>query len=93
MKLLLNVCVEDDIPNVVTVLNSLSKNGLVIPQKRCKGVKPLFPIFDSQHCNEVWSADCKGKFLIGNKIYCYPLKIADSKCRFVFAAKCIIKTL
>jgi transposase len=86
-KLLFNVCVEDDIPSVVTIHNILSKNGLVIPQKRCKRVKPLFPIFDPQHCNEVWSADYKGKFLMVNKIYCHPLTIADSKSRFIFAAK------
>ena len=86
-KLLFNVCIEDDIPSVVTVHNILSKNGLVIPQKRCKRVKPLFPIFDPQHCNEVWSADYKGKFLMGNKIYCHPLTIADSKSRFIFSAK------
>ena len=86
-RLLFNVCAEKDIPSVVTVHNILSKNGLVIPQKRCKRVKPVFPIFDPQECNEVWSADYKGKFLMGNKIYCHPLTIADSKSRFVFSAK------
>jgi hypothetical protein len=50
-------------------------------------VKPVFPIFDPQECNEVWSADYKGKFLMGNKIYCHPLTIADSKSRFLFTAK------
>jgi hypothetical protein len=50
-------------------------------------VKPIFPIFDPKKCNEVWSADYKGKFLMGNKIYCHPLTIADSKSRFLFTAK------
>ena len=86
-RLLFNVCSEKDIPSVVTVHNILLKNGLVIPQKRCKRVKPVFPIFDPKECNEVWSADYKGKFLMGNKIYCHPLTIADSKSRFVFSAK------
>jgi hypothetical protein len=27
---------------------------------------------------DVWSADFKGKFRMGNKVYCYPLTIADS---------------
>lgn len=61
--------------------------GLVCPQKRMRRVKPLHPIFDPQSCNEVWSADYKGKFLMGNKIYCHPLTIADSKSRFLFTAK------
>jgi len=86
-RLLFNVCDEKDIPSVVTVHNILSRNGLVTPQKRLKRVKPVFPIFDPQECNEVWSADYKGKFLMGNKIYCHPLTIADSKSRFLFAAK------
>ncbi len=86
-RLLFNVCDEKDIPSVVTVHNILSRNGLVTPQKRLKRVKPVFPIFDPKECNEVWSADYKGKFLMGNKIYCHPLTIADSKSRFLFTAK------
>lgn len=35
----------------------------------------------------MWNADYKGKFLMGNKIYCHPLTIADSKSRFLFTAK------
>ena len=86
-RLLFNVCHAKDIPSVVTVHNILSRNGLVSPQKRCKRVKPIFPVFDPKECNEVWSADYKGKFLMGNRIYCHPLTIADSKSRFLFAAK------
>lgn len=85
--LLFNQCIKKDIPSVVTVHNILFRNGLVKPQKRLKRVKPVFPIFDPKECNEVWSADYKGKFLMGNKIYCHPLTIADSKSRFLFTAK------
>ena len=85
--LLFNEYTEDFIPSVVTVHNILKKNGLVCPQKRLRRVKPVFPIFDPKECNEVWSADYKGKFLMGNKIYCHPLTIADSKSRFLFTAK------
>lgn len=86
-RLLFNLCSSDDIPSVVTVHNILSKNGMVCPQKRLRRVKPVYPIFDPESCNEVWSADYKGKFLMGNRIYCHPLTIADSKSRFVFTAK------
>lgn len=78
---------KEQIPSVVTVHNILRKNGLVSPQKRMRRVKPTYPIFDPKSCNEVWSADYKGKFLMGNKIYCHPLTIADSKSRFLFTAK------
>ena len=60
-KLLFNVCIEKDIPSVVTVHNILYRNGLVKPQKRLRRVKPVYPIFDPKVCNEVWSADYKGK--------------------------------
>lgn len=86
-RLLFNVCAEQDIPSVVTVHNILARNGLVLPQKRLRRVKPVFPIFDPKECNQVWSADYKGKFLMGNKIYCHPLTIADSRSRYLFAAK------
>jgi len=77
----------DSIPSVTTVHNILNKHGLVCPQKRHRRVKPIHPIFDPKQCNEVWSADYKGKFLMGNKLYCHPLTIADSKSRFIFTAK------
>ena len=86
-KLLFNDFTRDDIPSVVTIHNILRKNGLVCPQKRLRRVKPVYPIFDPKECNEVWSADYKGKFLMGNKIYCHPLTIADSRSRFLFTAK------
>ncbi|MDO1498894.1 hypothetical protein Q2T40_00460 [Winogradskyella maritima] len=78
---------DEIIPTVLTVHNILKKHGLVPPQKRLRRVKPIHPVFDPKECNEVWSADYKGKFLMGNKIYCHPLTIADSKSRFVFTAK------
>ncbi len=86
-KLLFNDFTGKEIPSVVTVHNILKRHGLVCPQKRLRRVKPVYPIFDPKQCNEVWSADYKGKFLMGNKIYCHPLTIADSKSRFLFTAK------
>jgi len=86
-KLLYNDYSKELIPTVLTVHNILKKHGLVKPQKRLRRVKPIHPIFDPKSCNEVWSADYKGKFLMGNKKYCHPLTIADSKSRYVFTAK------
>ncbi len=85
--LLFNDYKSNQVPSVVTVHNILKRHGLVSPQKRMRRVKPVYPIFDPKQCNQVWSADYKGKFLMGNKIYCHPLTIADSKSRFLFTAK------
>ena len=78
---------EEDVPSVVTVHNILKKNGLVKPQKRHKRIQPINPIFDPKKCNEIWSADYKGKFYMGNKKYCHTLTVADSKSRYIFSAK------
>ena len=86
-KLLFNDYPEREVPSFITIHNILKKNGLICPQKKLRRVKPSFPIFDPKQCNEVWSADYKGKFLIGNKKYCHPLTIADSRSRFLFSAK------
>ncbi len=86
-RLMFNDFTKDEIPSVVTIHNILKKNGFVCPQKRLRRVKPVHPIFDPKECNEVWSADYKGKFLMRNKIYCHPLTIADSRSRFLFTAK------
>ena len=86
-RLLYNHFTEEEIPTILTVHNILLRNGLVCPQKRLRRVKPIYPIFDPQKCNEVWSADYKGKFLMGNKKYCHPLTITDSRSRYLFTAK------
>jgi transposase InsO family protein len=78
---------EGHIPSISTVNRILKRNGLITVKKRRRRVKPVYPIFDPQECNEVWSADFKGKFKMGNKRYCHPLTIADSYSRFVFSAK------
>lgn len=75
------------LPSVSTVHNILKRNDLVKERKRHKRVEPRYPVFDPDAPNEIWSADFKGKFRMGNKEYCYPLTIADTYSRFVFSAK------
>ena len=75
------------IPSAMTIHSILKKNGFVITKKRFKRVKPIHPIYDAKNCNDVWSTDYKGKFLMGNKKYCHPLTIADKKSRYLFTAK------
>jgi transposase InsO family protein len=65
----------------------LNRNNMVKPRHRRRKIKCVFPIFDPQNPNDVWSADFKGKFRLGNGKYCYPLTIADSCSRFLFSAE------
>jgi len=86
-KLLHNDFQEKEVPSISSINRILKRNDLIIVKKRSRRVKPVHPIFNPQSCNEVWSADFKGKFRLGNKKYCHPLTIADSYSRFVFTAK------
>ena len=74
-------------PSISTGNEVLKRNGLVLPRRRIRRITPTFPIFDPKAPNETWSADFKGKFRMGNGVYCHPLTIADSFSRYVFAVK------
>lgn len=76
-----------ELPAVSTAHLILKRSGLIKPRKRFRRVEPVKPIFDPKAPNEVWSADFKGKFRMGNGVYCHPLTIADSFSRFLFQAK------
>lgn len=89
--LLMDVVPIEKVPSSVTVHSILRRHNLVKPKKRVRRITPVYPIFDPQQCNEVWSADFKGKFKMGNKQYCHTLTISDSKSRFLFAAQALEK--
>jgi len=76
-----------DLPRPSTINQILRRNGLFPERRQRRKVEPQKPIFDPKAPNEVWSADFKGKFRMGNKEYCHPLTVADSYSRYVFTAK------
>lgn len=78
----------ESIPCSSTVNAIMRRHGMTIPRRRTiKKITNQFPVFDPVNPNEIWSADFKGKFRMGNKIYCHPLTIADSRSRYLFAIK------
>jgi transposase InsO family protein len=81
---------REELPAVSTANLILKRAGLIKPRKRFRRVEPVKPIFDPQVPNEVWSVDFKGKFRMGNGVYCHPLTIADSRSRYVFMAKGVL---
>jgi transposase InsO family protein len=67
----------------------MKRNALIKTRRRRTGKEPkLHPKFDPAMPNEIWSADYKGKFKLGNKRYCYPLTICDSNSRFILDVNC-----
>lgn len=79
---------SESIPCHSTVNAIMRRHGMTVPRRRSiKKIANQFPVFDPVNPNEIWSADFKGKFRMGNKVYCHPLTIADSKSRYLFAIK------
>lgn len=70
----------EGLPSDKTCCNILKRNGLVDPMESIKH-KP-YQRFEKEHCNEMWQADFKGDFLLGNGVRCWPLTILDDHSRF-----------
>lgn len=77
-------------PAASTIGEILKKHGLVKDRKKRKKTPPHSqPFIDCTASNEVWSADFKGHFKLGNLQYCYPLTISDNYSRFLIECKCL----
>ena len=69
-----------NIPCAKTVNNILNRYGCISPEESQKR-KP-FTRFEKEQCNQLWQADFKGEFRMGDGRYCYPLDILDDHSRF-----------
>jgi len=66
----------------------LKRNGLVEPRKRRRQAKPSpTPLGEATDVNEIWCADYKGQFRLGNGQYCCPLTITDQHSRFIIGCE------
>jgi len=83
---------KDKIPSETTINAIFKRNGLIKNRKRRSArLGKQYPKFDPKECNEIWSADYKGKFKLFNGRYCCPLTICDSKSRKIMGIKCHYK--
>jgi transposase InsO family protein len=76
------------LPAPSTVGEMLARRGLVRPRRR----RPQFvasasALTDAKRPNDVWCADYKGQFRLGNGRYCYPLTITDQASRFIIGCE------
>lgn len=75
-------------PAVSTIGNILKRHGLVKPKLPRRKTPPHSqPLSHANKPNDVWSADFKGQFRLGNKQWCYPLTISDNHSRLIIACK------
>lgn len=79
-------------PATSTVHAILDRNGLVKRKRKrrykAKGTGLSVP----KKPNELWCADYKGEFQLGNRKYCYPLTITDFHSRYLLACEALYTT-
>lgn len=71
----------------------LDRNGLVRKRKGRKRFKAQgTTLTHVKEPNQLWCADYKGEFMLGNKQYCYPLTITDYASRFLLSCEALTST-
>jgi putative transposase len=74
-------------PAKSTVHAVLDRNGLVVRRKRRRHKAQGTSLSDPSSPNQLWCADFKGEFMLGNRKYCYPLTITDYSSRYLLACE------
>ena len=76
------------IPAHSTIGELLARHGLVNHRRRRpRRANPSTNLRTSRNANELWCADFKGEFRLGNRKYCYPLTISDNFSRYLLACE------
>ena len=78
-------------PSETTVLRILHRNKLVPTKRRYKKPVPVYPFSHVLGPNDVWSADYKGHFTVGNGQRCDPLTVTDAYSRFLLGCRIVSK--
>lgn len=75
-------------PASSTIGGILKRHGLVKPKRPRQKTPPHSqPLAHATQPNEVWSADYKGQFKLGNGQWCYPLTLTDNCSRLLIRCK------
>jgi len=76
-------------PHRSTVDAIFDRAGLVSKHRGARKTNKVTPFqrpYAAREPGELWTADFKGQFRLGNGRYCYPLTVADQVSRFVIVA-------
>jgi len=76
-------------PAISTVHTVLDRYGLVNCRKRRRHRAQGTRLSRSRQPNDLWCADFKGEFMLGDKRYCYPLTLSDHASRFLLAIEAL----
>jgi transposase InsO family protein len=80
------------IPAKSTIHAVLHRHGLVKPIGRPRNRATGTPLSHGSVPNELWCADFKGEFTLGNSRYCYPLTVTDHASRFLLLCEALEST-
>jgi transposase InsO family protein len=79
---------EKSWPAASTTSEILKRHGMVRTRRRRHHTPPYSqPFLKSNQPNEVWCADFKGQFRLGEGSLCYPLTLTDSYSRFLLGCR------
>ncbi len=80
------------IPARSTVHAVLDRHGLVKRARKRRNRAEGTPLSEGGAPNDLWCADYKGEFKLGNRQYCYPLTVTDHASRFVLLCEALEST-
>jgi putative transposase len=82
-----------EMPAPSTIADILKRKGLVECRKRRRGTPPYeAPLRKAKAPHDVWCADFKGQFRLGNGKLCYPLTITDRYSRMILCCEALEST-
>lgn len=82
-------------PSVSTIGEILKRRGLLQPRRRHRRPQALYRSSDqvrTDQPNQIFTADFKGEFRLGDRRYCYPLTIQDHYSRYALSCQALRST-
>ena len=77
------------VPARSTIHAVLDRNGLVKRMGRRRNKAHGTTLSAGANPNDLWCADFKGEFTLGNKRYCYPLTVTDHASRYLLMCEAL----
>lgn len=83
---------EVKVPAVSTIHCVLDRRGLVQAGRSRRNRAQGTPLSPGLNPNDVWCADFKGEFMLGDRRYCYPLTVSDHASRYLLLCEAMEST-
>lgn len=83
---------EVRVPAVSTIHAVLDRHGLVQPMKGRRPRAQGTTLSEGKNPNDLWCADFKGEFMLGDRRYCYPLTVTDHASRYLLLCEALEST-